>query len=81
MNLDKEYMITEPDKNRGKLIEKEMMIGGNFGHYDGRVTKILSKYSTTLSVIAHNLRLFRYFPEESVALPLTNIKRKFFEKC
>lgn len=69
--LEREYMITAPDKKRGLLLLAEIMEGGNFGKYDKRV---LSGVQT--GFIRHNLarlyrdvRLCRLFPSECLWEP------------
>lgn len=74
--MKEEYIVTSPNENRGKLVFQEVLMTGNFGHYEKRNFKHLIKYSTTLSLIARNIRLFRYFPEEAISAPLSGLFKK-----
>ena len=39
LGMEEEYLIFEPDKKRGQVILDEILIGGNFGHYDPRINR------------------------------------------
>lgn len=38
-NLDDEYLLCVPDKSNGEALLKEIMLGGNFGRFDERLSK------------------------------------------
>lgn len=61
--IDEQCIILEPDERIGKLILKEMMEGGNFGHYDerykGRRKGLLARGLTDTYRL---LKLMPYFP-------------------
>ncbi len=80
LGMDLSMLIMSPDKNRGELLQNEIIKTGNFGQYDQRSYKKLSRHSMTLSVIARNLKMVKYFPEESISAPIDGVIRKFFIK-
>ncbi len=64
LGLDEKYLIMEPSEKIGRLIKKEMEIGGNFGQYDSRYADLrkkglLVKGFADVSRMAH---LVSYFP-------------------
>ena len=67
LGLEDEYLLVEPDEKRGRVILKEMLEGGNFGHYDerykGRQKGLLARGITDTSRL---LKLATVFPSESM---------------
>lgn len=76
LGLSEENLITKPDRKRGGLLFDEIMQGGNFGQYDQRVSKKLSRISTTLSIAIRNLKLIWLFPEEAISAPINGVIRR-----
>lgn len=68
-----EMLLVPVDEKRGELLLNEIMKGGNFGHYDQRVSGKLMKKSATMSIIARNMRMLRLFPEEAVWAPVMGV--------
>lgn len=67
LGLKKECLLVEPDECVGKVIHKEMMAGGNFGHYDERYTA--RKWGLLARGVTDSYRLLTlvaYFPQESL---------------
>ena len=64
--LDKGYLLTETDSKRGEKLLEEIMIGGNFGKYDGKIDRTIKSDSAMsfLTRNARNFRLLREYPEE-----------------
>ncbi len=75
LGTDEKYLIVDPDEKRGRLVLSEMMVGGNFGQYDGRWTKKLHKRSSTLSIITRNIKLIPLFPKEAILAPIIGVFR------
>ncbi len=75
LGMDDQYLIVAPDEKRGRLVLSEMMVGGNFGKYDGRWTKKLHKRSSTLSIITRNIKLIPLFPKEAILGPIIGVYR------
>lgn len=70
LGIDEESLIVEPRERIGKLLLKEILSTGNFGHYDKRVAKKIKSTSLTLSLLAKNVSLIREFPLESLLSPV-----------
>lgn len=67
LGLGNEYLILEPDEKRGRVILKEMLEGGNFGHHDERYKS--RKNGFIARGIADGYRLLKLmtvFPSESM---------------
>lgn len=72
--MPRERMICEPNEKEGRFILEEMMIAGNFGHYDERI----DRSKTTLLQLflmrtSRNLRFISYYPEEVICTPIFKI--------
>lgn len=79
LGLDRQYLITYPDNNRGKLLLEEIIQTGNFGHYESRYFKKVAAISKTLSVLLRNLRLIWYFPKEAFSSPITEVNNEIYK--
>ena len=71
----------EPDVRRGVFVLNEVLAGGNFGQYDER-------YRFSKGFVGHNMqrlwrdvRLLRYFPEESLCEPVFRLWHFFWRLC
>ena len=66
LGLGDKYLLVEPDEKLGRVILKEMLEGGNFGHYDerykGRQKGLLARGFTDTCRL---LKLAKVFPSES----------------
>ncbi len=69
--LEKEYLICEPLEREGRFILKEVMAGGNFGHYDERINgKRHGKIDTVKAICKHNWHLIQHYPAEVIWPPI-----------
>ena len=67
LGMNDEYLIVEPDEKVGKLILREMLEGGNFGHYDERYKgREKGMFARGLTDTYRLLKLIKYFPSESI---------------
>lgn len=65
--LDDKYLLVEPDERRGKVILKEMLEGGNFGHHDERYKSRNKGYlARGVTDVYRLLKLATFFPSESL---------------
>lgn len=71
LGLNREYMICEPSEKHGQFLLNEIMIAGNFGHYDSRLASLNVKKGQLSYQIKHawrrikrNMRFFTSYPEE-----------------
>ncbi len=67
LGLDGRYLIAEPSEKIGRLIQKEIEEGGNFGHYDERYNMIREKglLARGLVDIYRLVCLMHYFPADT----------------
>ena len=67
LGLEDDCLIVEPDEKRGRVILKEMMEGGNFGHYDERYKGRNKGYLARGITDGYRLlKLATVFPSESM---------------
>lgn len=76
--IDERYMICPVDEKRGRMLLRQVMQTGNFGHKDDKQKKLRS---TTTGRVRYKLRqwleLVRFYPEETLSAPLWSIIRHF----
>ncbi|MBR5698207.1 MAG: nucleotidyltransferase family protein [Prevotella sp.] len=71
LGLDKQYLLVEPDEKIGRMIESEMVIGGDFGKYDQRYRlPIKGKVISFVREIYRDLHFVKEFPSESLSRPV-----------
>lgn len=71
LGLSGEYLLAEPDEKIGRMIEKEIVIGGNFGHFDPRYRIALKgKLVSFGREIYRDLHFVKEFPSESLNRPV-----------
>lgn len=80
--LEEEYLITVPNESDGQFLLEEIMIAGNFGHYDKRILRKSheSDLSYGLRKVKHNFRFFSSYPSEVVWSPLFKLWHLFWRK-
>lgn len=74
-SLSADLLIVPADEHRGRFLLNEIMLGGNFGHYDKRVSAFAreNRLGRNFQRLRRDLRLLRYFPSESIWEPLFRI--------
>lgn len=70
--LEDQYLLYEPDEKEGCSILHQIMIGGNFGHYDERLktNKDQGKFSAITKILKHNLHLLSHYPADVIWAPM-----------
>lgn len=70
--LEKKYFVCETDEACGKFLLKEILLSGNFGHYDIRIEQKTRKNKVVLlkEWFRHNLRLMRFCPIDVLWTPI-----------
>lgn len=64
-----DMLIFPIDKRRGEFVLNEVLVGGNFGKYDKRYGFSKTAVGRNLQRLWRDLRMLRYFPEESICEP------------
>ena len=70
MGLDEKRMICAPDERRGRLLLEEIMVGGNFGHYDERNHFGQGALWHNIQRFRRDWRMLRFYPSEALSEPL-----------
>lgn len=85
--MDDTYMIVPINKKYGKQLLNEIMIAGNFGHYDPRLKDIGAASHNTGYQIRHairrftrNLRFLASYPSEVVWEPIARVVHFWWRK-
>ena len=80
--LDAKYQICKSNERLGRLLLKEIIIGGNFGQYDTRMftRKTSSQTNNNIKRSMRDLMLLRYFPKETIWEPWFRCKHYFWRQ-
>ena len=85
--LEDVYMITAPSINDGEFLLSEIMIAGNFGHFDPRLKELNGRVHTTSYQVRHairrfnrNMRFFTSYPSEVFWEPIARINHFWWRK-
>lgn len=70
LGLEREFILCAPSEKEGRFILKQIMLGGNFGHYDKRICRYDSKLGYVYRVMAHNFHLLFNYPSEVLWAPV-----------
>lgn len=82
LNIDESLMLCPINQRYGKFLLDEIMIAGNFGHYDGRINHVCKqkKYRRGLEQFKRNWRFIHYYPYEVLCSPLWKIWHWWWRK-
>lgn len=71
-DMDKEFALCNKNKRHGEFLLNEIMIGGNFGHYDTRysIAGKDKKFKRGISMLRRNLHYIALYPSEVLWSPL-----------
>lgn len=72
LGLDDRYLMVPVDKKRGRFLVREIILSGNFGKFDSRVSSKHRKTSIGRNVerLRRDFRMMRLFPSESLWEPV-----------
>lgn len=79
LGMPEEWMLWEPDQKEGKYILKQVMTGGNFGHYDERLNHGGGKIGTVKAILTHNLHLLTHYPSDVIWAPVWILWHKLWK--
>lgn len=69
--LDEAYLICAPCEKEGRYILAQVMLGGNFGHHDERLSGAPSgKFGAVCRIVKHNLHLLSHYPADVLWAPV-----------
>lgn len=69
--LDEEFFICEPNERHGRFLLSEILLAGNFGHYDKRYNRQVAgnRLSNGLITMRRDMRYLFYYPSEVLWMP------------
>ena len=67
LGLEDKYLIVSVDERRGKTLQKEILKGGNFGHYSGLDQK--NAFKKYFQKTWRNMKLVKEYPAEALCEP------------
>lgn len=70
LGMPREWMLWEPEKKEGEHILKQVMEGGNFGHYDKRLKHGVGKINAIKVILTHNFHLLTHYPSDVIWAPI-----------
>lgn len=78
--LEEQYMLAAPNEKDGKFLLEEIMLAGNFGHYDKRIMRSAneSNFKHGLRKVKHNFRFFHSYPSEVLWSPIFKLWHFFW---
>lgn len=69
--LSREDMLCEPSEKEGRFLLEEIVIAGNFGHYDYRLYyKSANRFVLYVKWLRHSLRLIKHYPQDVLWNPI-----------
>ena len=73
--MDRKYMICEPDEKEGRFLLDEIMQTGNFGHGETRY----NGFGTFRRMTIHGLHLLLHYPSEVIWTPIWLVYHKLWK--
>lgn len=80
LGMDGQYALVKPYEKGGRLLLDEVMLTGNFGHYDTRYEfRKKGKFSRVLTDLYRDLRMAKVFPSEALCMPWAKIENQLYK--
>lgn len=79
LGMPVEWMLWKPDHKEGEYILKQVMTGGNFGHYDKRLDHNGGKVGAVKAILTHNLHLLTHYPSDTLWAPVWIVWHKVWK--
>lgn len=70
LGMPEEWMLWESNEKEGEFILKQIMTGGNFGHYHERLKHGGGKLGTIKAILVHNMHLLGHYPSDALWAPI-----------
>ena len=70
LGASEDVLLVPVDERRGKFLLNEMLLAGNFGHFDQRLANSHSKLSKNVQRLRRDVRFLSYFPSECLWEPV-----------
>ena len=77
--MDNKYLLLSPDEKEGRFLLNEIMMAGNFGHYDERIRRERDdgEWDVFVRRVMRNFRFVRSYPSEVLWSPLFKVWHYF----
>lgn len=79
LGMGREYLLCDPCEKEGRFILRQIIIGGNFGHYDTRINHLKGRLGYVQQVIRHNIHLFFRYPSDVIWAPIWIVWHKLWK--
>ena len=79
LGMPEDWTLWEPDQKEGEYILKQIMTGGNFGHYDERLNHGGGKIGAVKAILTHNLHLLTHYPSDVIWAPVWIVWHKLWK--
>ena len=78
--MDERYLLTDPNEEEGRFLLSEIMLAGNFGHYDERIKRSakVTEWGLFCRRVGRNLRFLRSYPSEVLWSPFFKLWHAVF---
>ena len=78
--MDDRYLLTDPNEVEGRFLLSEIMLAGNFGHYDERIKRSakVTEWGLFCRRVGRNLRFLRSYPSEVLWSPFFKLWHAVF---
>lgn len=82
-NIDEKLLLCTPNMTEGEFLLSEILRGGNFGHFDDRITRISDehRWRKGLENAKRNLRFLIHYPNEVIWIPGWKLWHWCWRKC
>ena len=70
LGASEEMLLVPVDERRGRFLLNEMLLAGNFGHFDQRLANRHGQWSRNVQRLKRDVRFLSYFPSECLWEPV-----------
>lgn len=78
--LENSRLIVQPDEREGRFLLDEIMLAGNFGHYDSRNKIARDAWGNFWQITRRNMRFLKHYPREVLWNPPFRIAQFLWRK-
>ncbi len=78
--IEDEYLLLQPDETEGRFLLQEILLAGNFGHYDHRNNFKTTKWGKFWQRTLRNTRFTTHYPREVLWCPIYRIYQYIWKK-
>ncbi len=79
--IEDEYLLLQPDETEGRFLLQEILLAGNFGHYDHRNNFKTTKWGKFWQRTLRNTRFTTHYPREVLWCPIYRIYQTIWKQA